>query len=54
MLDFSQPGKRTDNAFAGTFNGRFRAECLDTHRFSALRACSVPCDWRQPGLELGS
>ncbi|WP_404655230.1 integrase core domain-containing protein [Bradyrhizobium sp. USDA 336] len=30
-LDFSRPGKPTDNAFIEAFNGRFRAECLNTH-----------------------
>ena len=29
-LDFSRPGKPTDNAFIETFNGRLRAECLNT------------------------
>jgi hypothetical protein len=32
-LDFSRPGKPTDNAFIETFNGRFRAECLNVHWF---------------------
>ena len=27
-LDFSRPGKPTDNAFIESFNGRFRQECL--------------------------
>jgi len=27
-LDFSRPGKATDNAFIEAFNGRLRAECL--------------------------
>jgi putative transposase len=27
-LDFSRPGKPTDNAFIEAFNGRLRAECL--------------------------
>ncbi len=30
-LDFSRPGKPTDNAFIEAFNGRLRAECLNTH-----------------------
>jgi putative transposase len=30
-LDFSRPGKPTDNAFAESFNGKFRAECLNTY-----------------------
>jgi len=28
-LDFSRPGKPTDNAFIESFNGRFRVECLN-------------------------
>ena len=35
-LDFSSPGKPTDNAFIETFNDRFRAECLNTHWFLTL------------------
>ena len=31
MLDFSRPGKPTDNAFIESFNGKFRAECLNAH-----------------------
>jgi len=27
-LDFSRPGKPTDNAFIESFNGKFRTECL--------------------------
>ncbi len=30
-LDFSRPGKSTDNAFIEAFNGRFREECFNTH-----------------------
>lgn len=36
VLDFSRPGKPTDNAFIEAFNGRFRAECLNTHWFLSL------------------
>lgn len=35
-LDFSRPGKPTDNAFIEAFNGRFRAECLNAHWFLNL------------------
>jgi len=35
-LDFSRPGKPTDNGFIESFNGRLRDECLDTHWFSSL------------------
>jgi len=29
VLDFSRPGKPTDNAFIESFNGKFRAECFE-------------------------
>ena len=36
ILDFSRPGKPTDNAFIESFNGSLRAECLNTHWFMNL------------------
>jgi putative transposase len=36
VLDFSRPGRPTDNAFAESFNARFRAECLNQHWFLDL------------------
>ncbi|RZU35523.1 putative transposase [Edaphobacter modestus] len=36
-IDFSRPGKPTDNAFVESFNGTFRSECLDTHWFLDLK-----------------
>lgn len=35
-LDFSRPGKPTDNAFIEAFNGRLRAECLNMHWFLSV------------------
>jgi putative transposase len=35
-LDFSRPGKPTDNAFIESFNGRFRQECLNESWFLSL------------------
>jgi len=35
-LDFSRPGKPTDNAFAEAFNSRIRAECMNAHWFLTL------------------
>jgi putative transposase len=35
-LDFSRPGKPTDNAYFDSFNGRFRQECLNEHWFLSL------------------
>ena len=36
VLDFSRPGKPTDNAFIESFNSRVRAECLNQHWFLSL------------------
>ncbi len=33
-IDFSRPGKPTDNAYVESFNGTLRAECLDAHWFA--------------------
>ncbi len=47
QLEFSRPGKPTDNAFAESFNGHFRAECLDQHWFASLEeARRVVESWR--------
>jgi putative transposase len=35
-LDFSRPGKTTDNAHIESFNGRLRDECLNAHWFLSL------------------
>ena len=35
-IDFSRPGKPTDNAYVESFNGTLRAECLDAHWFNDL------------------
>ena len=32
-IDFSRPGKPTDNCFIETFNGSLRDECLNVHWF---------------------
>jgi len=36
QLDFSRPGKPTDNAYIESFNARFRQECLNEHWFLSL------------------
>jgi putative transposase len=36
ILDFSRPGKPTDNAFVEAFYGRSMAECLNQHWFMSL------------------
>jgi putative transposase len=35
-LDFSRPGKPTDNTFIESFNGRFRQECLNQHWYDSV------------------
>lgn len=35
-LEFIRPGKPADNAFAESFNGRLRDECLNSHWFLGL------------------
>jgi len=35
-LDFSRPGKPTDNAYIESFNARFRIECLNQNWFMSL------------------
>ena len=47
-LDFSRPGKPTDNAFIESFNGKFRAECLNAHWFMSLDDAREKCEaWRR-------
>ncbi len=47
-LDFSRPGKPTDNAFVESFNARLRQECLNANWFASLEeARTVLADWRR-------
>jgi transposase InsO family protein len=47
-LDFSRPGKPTDNAFIESFNGKFRVECLNAHWFLSLDEAQRKCEaWRR-------
>jgi putative transposase len=36
-IDFSRPGKPTDNAHVESFNGRLREECLNPHWFVSMQ-----------------
>lgn len=46
-LDFSRPGKPTDNAFIESFNGRVRQELLNASWFESLeRAREMTAAWR--------
>ncbi|SEM74938.1 putative transposase [Sphingomonas gellani] len=52
-LDFSRPGKPTDNAFIESFNGKFRAECLNQHWFMSLDDAVRKCEaWRKDHNEV--
>ena len=59
-LDFSRPGKPTDNAFIESFNGKFRQECLNQHWFLSLEDAQEVIDawredynWHRPHSALG-
>ena len=46
-LDFSRPGKPTDNAFIEAFNSRFRQECLNQHWFLTIQEAQAMIErWR--------
>ena len=48
MLDFSRPGKPTDNPFIESFNGSLRDECLNVHWFLSLDDARDKIErWRQ-------
>ena len=47
-LDFSRPGKPTDNAFVESFNSRLRDECLNAHWFLSLADARAKIEaWRR-------
>ena len=47
-LDFSRPGKPTDNAYIEAFDSRFRAECLNAPWFLTLADAVEKLDgWRR-------
>ena len=51
-LDFSRPGKPSDNAFIEAFNGRLRTECLNTHWFLSLADAAEKLEaWRRDDNE---
>lgn len=47
-IDFSRPGKPTDNCHIETFNGSFRDECLNLHWFETLAEAKAIIEaWRR-------
>ncbi len=48
QIDFSRPGKPTDNSFIETFNGSFRGWCLNRHWFESLAQAKREIEaWRR-------
>jgi putative transposase len=46
-LNFSRPGKPTDNPFIESFNGSLRDECLNAHWFLSLEDAQQKIEfWR--------
>lgn len=46
-IDFSRPGKPTDNCYVETFNGSLRDECLNVHWFETMEEAKVIIEaWR--------
>jgi putative transposase len=47
QLDFTRPGKPTDNGHIESFNGRLRDECLNVHQFLSLDHAKATIEaWR--------
>jgi putative transposase len=47
-IDFSRPGKPTDNGHVESFNGSFRDECLNLHWFETLEEAKAIIEaWRR-------
>jgi putative transposase len=47
-IDFSRPGKPTDNSYIETFNGSFRDECLNVNWFVTMAEAKATIEaWRQ-------
>jgi putative transposase len=52
-LNFIRPGKPIENAFAESFNGRLRDECLNTNWFMDLKHTrNVIKEWRKDYSEI--
>jgi putative transposase len=53
-LDFSRPGKHTDNGLIEAFNGRLRQECLNESWFLSLEDTREKVEtWRQEYIGAG-
>jgi len=46
-LDFTRPGKPTDNTYIESFNGKLRDECLNVTQFASLAHAKATIEaWR--------
>ena len=47
-LDYSRPGRPTDNPFIESFNGKVRSECLNQHWFLSITEAQAKIEaWRE-------
>jgi len=47
-MDYSRPGKPTDNPYVDSFNGSSRNKCLNAHWFLSLEDAAEKIEaWRQ-------
>ena len=47
QLDFTRPGKPTDNGLCESFNGRLRDECLNVNEFVSIEQARQKIEaWR--------
>jgi putative transposase len=46
-IDFSRPGKPTDNAFVESFNGSLWGECLNANWFESIEEAKVTIEARR-------
>ena len=48
QLDFIRPGRPVENSYIESFNGKFRAECLNANWFMSLDEARSKCEgWRR-------
>jgi len=51
-LEFSRPGKPTDNPLIDSFNGKLRTECLDQNWFASLTEAQTKLECHRKGYNI--
>jgi len=51
-LEFSRPGKPTDNPLIDSFNGKLRTECLDQNWFASLIEAQTKLECHRKGYNI--